>query len=86
MTKQCETRPITIEAIMRTAAFHRGVADVRAGRKPRFDEYGDDWHYERGRQFAILAPRDLTIVSPRTKQLNPKAVAFYWRQLGGGIL
>jgi hypothetical protein len=64
---------------MRTAAFRRGVADVRAGRKPRFDEQaeGDHWDYERGRQFAVLAPRNMQIVLLQTKQLNPEAVEFF---------
>jgi hypothetical protein len=79
MIPQAKTRRVTIEVVMRTAAFRRGVADVRAGRSPRFDkqEEGDDWDYERGRQFGVLAPRDMQVVSPLTKQLNPVAVEFY---------
>jgi hypothetical protein len=34
-----------------------GVADVRAGAPPRFDQLQDQyWAYERGRQFGVLAP------------------------------
>jgi hypothetical protein len=80
--QQVKTKPISIESVMRTAAFRRGVRDVRSGRE-NFDRENEvhpgDWHYERGRAFAILAPPDLEVVSPRTKQLNPRAVAFFLR-------
>ena len=37
--------------------FAIGVADLRAGAPPRFDEMQDEyWAYERGRQWAVLAP------------------------------
>jgi hypothetical protein len=47
MTKrpqQIKTIDVMIQEVMRSKAFRRGVADVRAGRKPRFDEQteGDD--------------------------------------------
>lgn len=35
------------------------------------------WNYERGRQFAILAPRGLVVILPRAKKLNPMAVTFF---------
>jgi hypothetical protein len=76
------THDTTEEKIMQTVAFRRGVAEVRAGQPPRFDEeskLSSDWSYERGRQFAIVAPRDLQIVLPKKRQLNPKAVALYRR-------
>jgi hypothetical protein len=42
------------------------------------------WNYERGRLFGTVAPKNLHIISPRTKQLNPKAVRFYaWFRLRG---
>ena len=41
------------------------------------------WSYERGRQFGIVAPRDLHVILPRAKRLNPKAVTFYWMQRFG---
>jgi hypothetical protein len=79
-SEQVETGRVTIEEIMGTAAFRRGVNDFRNGRPPAFDgPRADSWAYERGRLFAALAPRDMQVVSRRTKQLNPKAVAFYRR-------
>ena len=64
---------------MRSEAFRRGVEDARAGRRPRFDgEPDDQWDYERGRQFGVLAPRNMPVLVPRTKkQLNPAAIKFF---------
>jgi hypothetical protein len=83
MTKhleQVKTEKVKIEDVMRTAAFRRGVSDYRHGRK-HFDEENErdpgDWHYERGRQFAVLAPCDMQVVSQRTQELNPEAVKFF---------
>jgi hypothetical protein len=77
--EQIRTRGISIQAIMKTEAFRRGVLDQRAGRKPRFDEEANGpsggWFYERGRQFATIAPRDLQVILER--RLNPAAVLFY---------
>ncbi len=63
---------------MRTAAFRRGVTDFRNGRPPRFNDPDGAiwaWSYERGRQFAVLAPRNMPVVLER--RLNPKAVTFF---------
>jgi hypothetical protein len=74
---QAETHRVTVESIMRTAAFRRGVADVRVGRRPRFDDHkeADSWHYERGRQFGAIAPRNLPVMLG--KRLNPAALEFF---------
>jgi hypothetical protein len=43
--------------IVHSRYFALGVADLRAGAPPRFDQLQDRyWGYERGRQFAVLAP------------------------------
>jgi hypothetical protein len=69
---------ITIEGIMRSTAFRRGVADVRGNREPRFDtELDGGWFYEWGRQFGVLAPRNMRIVLLRKRQLNPKAIELF---------
>ena len=80
MTPQVETRYTTIPKIMRSAAFQRGVAEVRAGRPPDFDgiEDGNDaWDYERGRQWAVIAPRMMPVMKGR--KVNPQAVALFNR-------
>jgi hypothetical protein len=74
--EQVETKRVSVESIMRRANFKRGVEDVRAGRAPTFDEFGDDWTYERGRQWASIAPVSMPI--KLNGELNPKAVALYW--------
>jgi hypothetical protein len=79
--------PLMVELVMISPAFRRGVAEARAGKPPRFDieamdkEASYGWYYEKGRQFGIAAPRNLPIILPKRRQLNPKAVALYW-QLG----
>jgi hypothetical protein len=67
MGDQVATVPTTIEKIMRDPAFALGVADARAG-LPFRNAYGHDgwdtntqWHYERGRAWALLAPRDVRV-------------------------
>jgi hypothetical protein len=60
---QVPTRLTTIEAIMSNPRFAQGVADVRAGRSYPIDydlwgHTNDAWCYERGRQWAALAPRN----------------------------
>jgi hypothetical protein len=75
----------TSEAIMRTKEFRLGVAEVRAGKPPRFDENfvvrgetdtNRNWNYERGRQFGLIAPRGLKLFLVGNR-INPKAVTLY---------
>jgi hypothetical protein len=72
-TEQVETVGVTIKEIIRSRSFQTGVAEVRAGRPPRFDR--DDWDYERGRQFGIVAPRSLQVMIGR--RVNPRAVTIF---------
>jgi hypothetical protein len=60
----------TINKIIRGDAFHRGVAEIRAGLPPHFDRY-DDWDYERGRQWALVAPHSMPLMIGR--KVNPEA-------------
>jgi hypothetical protein len=69
---QCDVVPATLVQIMSDPAFAAGVADVRAGRPTRFDEF-DCWQYERGRQWATLAP--ITMPLHIRGKLNRKAIA-----------
>jgi hypothetical protein len=55
---QTNTQLVSISAILRSRAFRAGVADARAGRPARFDEYPEWlWLYEWGRQAAFTVPR-----------------------------
>jgi hypothetical protein len=78
MSQQVDTRRTTVPAIIRSAAFAKGVAEVRAGQRPRFDdEGGDDWNYERGRQWAVAAPPTMPLMIGR--KVNPKAIKIFYR-------
>jgi hypothetical protein len=89
--QQVPVHGVTTEWIMRSEAFQRGVDDVRAGRPPCYDEFSftqetpeedckeqvnAQWNYERGRQFALLAPATMPIRTENGK-LNPRAVALF---------
>jgi hypothetical protein len=84
MSDQIPTRACTIESVMRSASFTTGVDDVRSGSPPNFDDQYDDWSYERGRQWASLAPISLELKIDG--KLNPKAVALYRVALRRGYI
>ena len=73
---QVRTVTVSVDWIMRQEAFRRGVEDRRAGLALRYRK--DDelhWEYERGRQWASLAPVDMPLrVGGR---IDPKALALY---------
>jgi hypothetical protein len=84
--KQLKTVKVSVASIMRTAAFGRGVEEVRAGKPPDFDRESmraaaidsvgcDDWAYERGRQWALRAPQSMRLYIGRG--LNPAAVRLF---------
>ena len=76
MTDQVQTSLTSPAAVMRRANFRRGLADARAGRPPRFDEFNDGyWAYERGRLFAFIAPTSMPLFV--SGELNPRAVALF---------
>ena len=56
--RQAPTTRTTVDEVVASVAFQAGVAEVRAGQPPRFDVM-DSWSYERGRQWAFIAPADL---------------------------
>jgi hypothetical protein len=71
---------VSIETLMRPAAFRRGVDEVRAGIAPDFNApmpIGEAWAYERGRQWALIAPRSMPLYI--NGHLNSKAVALFDR-------
>jgi hypothetical protein len=80
---QVATIPVAIEHIMRDPAFALGAADVRAGLpfRRQYDRWGTNtqWCYERGRAWALLAPRHIK-VRGRDGKLTPSAVAVFKQQ------
>jgi hypothetical protein len=79
--KQVPTSPASLHKIMRDSAFALGVQDYRAGlplrdlhRKCNLSSYDIDqqWNYERGRAWAVVAPRTMPVRI--NGKLNPAAV------------
>lgn len=70
------TGPVSPRVVMRHPLFRVGLEEVRAGRRPRYDDGDADlWAYERGRQFGHIAPRSMLLwINGR---LNPKAIALF---------
>jgi hypothetical protein len=80
---QVPTSLTTIEEVMSSPYFVLGAADQRAGRGYR-DAYatwkgGDQWNYERGRAWAVLAPRSVAL--KRDGKLNPAAVVYFHKDI-----
>jgi hypothetical protein len=76
---QADTRPVSTRTIMRSIGFRWGVNDYRTGHPFRDDVPPSwDWDYERGRQFAAVAPKDMPLKI--NGRLNPKAVATFERE------
>jgi len=78
--EQVPTRPTTVVEIMSRPTFALGVADARAGRPYHrdYDLWRDcnlRWSYERGRQWAAVAPRDVPL--KRNGKINPEAVSWF---------
>ena len=72
------TNDLSPEEVMRTRDFQLGFEDVRAGRSARFDIFADTnraWNYERGRQFATIAP--LSVRLRINGELNPRALSLF---------
>jgi hypothetical protein len=77
--EQIETRSCSAQRIVRSRYFTIGVADLRAGAPPRFDEMEDDyWAYERGRLWAVLAPVTMDPHSQIAVRLFEAAVKRRW--------
>jgi hypothetical protein len=83
--EQVKTRCVTAAAIMRSADFRCGFEDVRSGRPARFDDHHvDGWSYERGRQFAYIAPASMPLKI--NGKLNPKALTLFAAAHGRGYI
>jgi hypothetical protein len=81
---QIPTRPVTALEIMSAPEFAFGVADARAGRpyRPGYDSWSDTnerWNYERGRQWAQLAPR--SVVLKRGGKVTAEAMRWYQKDI-----
>jgi hypothetical protein len=76
---QIPTRSVTIEEIMGQPQFVLGVSDARAGRRYRADydlwTTNGQWNYERGRQWAMLAPRNVPL--KLNGRVNVAALKYY---------
>jgi hypothetical protein len=77
MSPQSTVGHMPVIAILCSPAFARGVEDIRGGRPPNFDgpDKDDAWSYERGRQWAVLAPPDMALFIG--KRVNKKALAIF---------
>jgi hypothetical protein len=72
---QVNTHYVSAAAIMRTDAFRRGVEERRLGREPNYDQtvsINAAWNYERGRQWAVVAPPGLPVL--KDNRVNPEAL------------
>ena len=77
---QIAIRAVSVEWIMGQPEFALGVADARAGRPTRtdYESWSDSdhqWNYERGRQWARLAPR--SVVLKRQGKITKEAMRYY---------
>ena len=80
--KQADPDLVSADIIVGSHAFRRGVSEVRTGRQPSYDDEvlaqdGMQWAYEWGRQFALLVPHDLPLISPDEGTINPRAVYLF---------
>ena len=77
--EQVNTLSCNAADIVYSPHFAIGVADLRAGAPPRFDEMQDEyWGYERGRQWAVLAPFTMDPHSPTAIRLFEAAEQRGW--------
>lgn len=60
ITPQSETHGASLQQIMGAKEFAAGVSDARAGKPAAFDAH-DNFEYERGRQWAMLAPMSMPL-------------------------
>ena len=80
VSSQVLTYATTVNAIMRSRDFKRGVEEVRAGRPPDYDVFDDDlWAYERGRLWAAAAPKSMPVMAGR--RVNPAAIDLFIRSV-----
>jgi len=77
--EQVNTLSCSASDIVCSIHFAISVADLRAGAPPRFDEMQDEyWAYERGRQWAVLAPINMEPFGLRAIRLFEAAANRGW--------
>jgi hypothetical protein len=83
--EQAAIEPVTVAGIVRSKEFNAGVIDVRSGRSPRYDDpIAQDWNYERGRQWALLAP--MRMPTKIGNRVNWEAVMLLHRLFAEGAI
>jgi hypothetical protein len=82
-SRQVPTVPTTVQEIMSSPYFALGATDRRAERGYRAAytawRTNDQWAYERGRAWAILAPRSVEL--RRDGKLNPAAIQWFHKEI-----
>jgi hypothetical protein len=75
---QADTVSVTVEKVMVSPYFELGATDRRAGRgyPDKYETWdgNDQWSYERGRMWAVLAPRSVKL--RLGGKLNPQAFMY----------
>jgi hypothetical protein len=77
VAEQAETEMVSAASVMRHPSFLRGVEEYRARKRPNFEDA--DWNYERGRQWAAIAPRNLKVFT--RGRLNRVALLIFQRHI-----
>jgi hypothetical protein len=75
MTEQVPTQAVSLTDIMGSLAFVAGTREVRGGlplRTAAYSKVNDQWNYERGRAWAVVAPRNMPLWVGGS--LNPAAM------------
>lgn len=80
---QADTQTISLHEILCSAGLQAGVADTRAGRPARFDEF-PGWLYEWGRQLGFVLPISLPLMNGGRP--NPDALDYLARAFDRGDL
>jgi hypothetical protein len=78
--QQIPTAMVSVEEIMASPRFARGVVDARAGRPfpADYDTWSRDdksWSYERGRAWAVSVPRNVLL--KREGKITDEAIRWF---------
>jgi hypothetical protein len=73
LREQADTRRVTLRSIVASREFARGLDEVRKGLL--FNSDNDDWNYERGRCFGLIAPLHMPLRIGTTLNKNALKLA-----------